>query len=110
MEIGNKVKIGRVIMDGIILSYIVIRGIEMLNGLIVDCLGKVCMLLGNIFFNFNNYFFLFIQFVVECCIILVSWLFWIDGFLNCIEFLDFNGENCYVLVFDSDVFINDIVI
>lgn len=24
--------------------------------------------------------------------------------------VNFNGENCYVLVFDSDVFINDIVI
>lgn len=43
MEIGNKIKIGRVIMDGIFRNYIIIIGIEMLNGLIVDFICYVCM-------------------------------------------------------------------
>lgn len=39
-----------------------------------------------------------------------SRLFWTDGFLNRIEFSNFNGENRHVLASDSDAFINDIVI
>lgn len=109
-EIGNKTKIGRAIMDGTTPTYIATRGIEMPNGLTADCSGKVCTPSGNTFFNFNNYFLLFIWLTAERCIILASRLFWTDGFLNRIEFSNFNGENRHVLASDSDAFINDIVI
>lgn len=33
-----------------------------------------------------------------------------DGLKNCIEFFDFDGENCKVVVYDSDVNLMDIII
>lgn len=97
-------------MDGTTPSYIATTGIEMPNGLTVDCSGKVCTPSANTFFNFSNCFLIFIRLIAECCIILASRLLWTDGFLNCIESSDINGENRHVLASDSDAFINDIVI
>lgn len=38
---GNRIVIGRIYMDGILKIYIVIIGIKMFNGLVIDYLCKV---------------------------------------------------------------------